>query len=218
MSPEPRSLRRSSARSLRFSAPERGGASGAGIAEARGALGRPDRSPHSCASPTAWGERGGGGGGLGPGARLRAAEPSGVGNRAPGAGSPGNVAASEGVPRSRRLLRAERKRWAGGGAWLPAPLCSLGAGRRVSSAQSWVPRYPARGVGSGGRVQWEQGGSWQWRRVTPSVCGPVVFCWVSSWCLGLGSFKSKMALHNCRKAGRGDQLSPSQRDTPSSRR
>jgi hypothetical protein len=125
-------LCRSSARSLRFSAPERGGASGAGIADARGALGRPDPSPHSCSSPTARG------GGLGPGARLRA-EPRGVGNRAPRAGSPGNVAASEGVPRPRRLLRAERKRWAGGGAWLPAPLCSLGAGKRVSSAQSWVP-------------------------------------------------------------------------------
>lgn len=163
-------LWQSPALSLGFSDPERGGASGAGILDACGALGRPDPSPHSCTSRTARE-------GLGPRARLRA-EQRGVGNPALQDGSPGNVAASEGIPGPRRLLRAERKRWAGGGAWLPAPLSS-GAGRRVSSAQSWSP-----GTQPGSRW-WlpfavGAGCPWQWGRDTLSFGGSVVLCRVSS--------------------------------------
>lgn len=141
-------LWRSPARSLGGSAPERGGASEAGSPDARGALGRPGQSPRSRTPPPTARE------GLGPRARQEA-EPRGAGSRAPRAGSQGNVAASERIPRPRRLLRAERKRWTGGGAWLRAPKspageeagalrprARVGGGRPVRCAH----RAPGRGV------------------------------------------------------------------------
>lgn len=85
----------SPARSLGFSSPERGGASEAGMAEARRALRRPDQSPHRCTPPRARE-------GLDSAAR-QGAEQRGVGDPAPPAGSQGNVAVSERIPGPRRL-------------------------------------------------------------------------------------------------------------------
>lgn len=96
-------------------------------------------------------------------------------------------------PAAAQTPRAERKRRAGGGARQAGggrgfPRRSpLRAGRRDSSAQSWVlgsrsgGRWRlSRAVGAGCAWQWRQVTPWQWRRVSPSFCGPVVLCWASS--------------------------------------
>lgn len=160
-------LWRSPARSLGFSAPERGGASEAGIPDACGALGRPHQSPHSC-TPRVVRE------GLGPRAR-QGAEPRVAGSRGPRAGSQGNVAPSERIPRPRRLLRAERKRWTGGGAWLRAPLASGpegGFSQRCPGDPRTGVAVPSLGIGGGGPVQCAQGAPGRGVRTLQASVGP----------------------------------------------